>query len=170
MNHAKNNPVNRPGRELHTDDMEVGQRPAVNLDLPREAESILPVEGALSSDYLEELAFNEEPVTINIQKSSEKFAPNVVDCWCGGRGAEQFINGKWAVCGWLPVNKPVTTRRKYVEVLARSKQDSIQTRTIKHEESEDNFADRYTNTKYPFSVLRDSEKGHQWLSKVLMEG
>lgn len=168
---AINNPVKRQyNREKNTEDMKVGQRDSVNLDLPRESEDIVSLETIAEQDYIDELAFMEETVMIRINKSSEKFAPNVVDCWANGRGAEQFINGKWAVCGWLPVNTVVTTKRKYVEVLARSKQESIQTRVVKHEDREENHADRFTNLKYPFSVISDkSPRGAEWLTRILSE-
>ena len=172
MSSAKNHQVIASTKEVHTADLKVGQRPSVNLDEDRE-ELIQTVDGAnaaITGDYGDELKFNEEPVTIVIQRGSEKHAPNVVDCWVQGRGAEQFINGRWAVCGWLPVGVPVITKRKYVEVLARAKHDSVQTRSVKHEEHEDNFADRTTSSKYPFTVRNDSERGHRWLSKILMEG
>lgn len=168
---AINNQVKRQyNREKSTEDMKVGQRDSVNLDMPRDSEEIAIAETTIGQDYVDEINFMEEPVTIRINKSAEKYAPNVVDCWTNGRGAEQFINGKWAVCGWLPVNTVVTTKRKYVEVLARAKQESIQTRVVKHEDHEDNFADRYTNLKYPFSVISDpSRRGAEWLTRILSE-
>ena len=168
---AINNPVKRQyNREKNTTEMHIGQRDSVDLDAPRESEEIAIAETTIGKDYVDEINFMEEPVTIRINKSAEKYAPNVVDCWANGRGAEQFINGKWAVCGWLPVNTVVTTKRKYVEVLARAKQESIQTRVVKHEDHEDNFADRYTNLKYPFSVISDpSRRGAEWLTRILSE-
>lgn len=167
---AINNPVKRQyNREKNTTEMHIGQRDSVDLDAPRESESIVALETAVNQDYISDLAFMEEPVTIRINKSAEKYAPNVVDCWANGRGAEQFINGKWVVCGWLPVNAMVITKRKYVEVLARAKQDSIQTRVVKHEDHEENHADRYTSLKYPFSPINDSARGAAWLDKILSE-
>lgn len=168
---AKNNPVSTGKREFESGDVKINQRAARNLDLPSEPESIVSLDGGTQdADYFATLAFMEEPVAIRIQKSSEKFAPNVVDCWVQGRGAEQLQNGKWMVCGWLPVNHTVITKRKYLEVLARAKHDSIQTRVVKHEDSEENFADPYSSSKYPFSVLQDANpRGHEWLSRVLME-
>lgn len=174
MTNASDKPAVRQynRKEVHTGDLEVGQRTSVNLDLPRESESIIGIDENLDQDDLAALAFMEEPITIVIQKSSEKFAPNVVDCWVNGRGAEIFDEGlgKWMVCGWLPVGKPVTTRRKYVEVLARAKPETIETEVRKYEDREDNIAHRNVSTKYPFSVLQDKNpKGYAWLTKVIGE-
>lgn len=172
---AQHHPVNKPATEVSTADMEVGQRPPVDLTKPRSSESIAPLEldavtGDLDHQRLEALAFMEEPMTIVLQKGAEKFAPNMVDCWVDGRGVEQFINGKWVSLGWLPVNVPVTTRRKYVEVLARAKQDAVKTEVVKHKEEEDNLAHRFTSGKYPLSVVRDDNpRGYAWLTRVLME-
>jgi hypothetical protein len=163
------NVIKVSGKEVSTDDLEIGQSKSVNLDLPRESESLIETGENLNQGYLESLAFMEEPITIVLQKSSEKHAANVVDCWVNGRGAEIFDqNGKWHVCGWLPVGKPVITRRKYVEVLARAKRDSISTEVVKHENREDNMAHRTTSMRYPFSVLKDDNpKGYMWLTNIL---
>lgn len=181
---AKNRPVIRGHKETDSRDIPVQQQRApINLDLPREQEEVEAIETVNADmlqekEYLAELAFNEEPITIIIQKGPEKMAPRIVDCWVNGRGAEHFRNGKWHVCGWLPVNVPVITRRKYVEVLARAKADSVETEVVKHIDGggssngrEDNLAHRYTQTKFPFSVLNDPSgtKGMAWLTKILNE-
>jgi hypothetical protein len=172
---AINNPTRRATREINTGDMKVGQKP--NIVLPDEgpldiqAESIAAVLDG-NEHYYSDLAFNEEPMTIRVEKSADKFAPKTVDCWVNGKGVEVFLNGQWKSLGWLPVGVPVVTRRKYVEVLARAKPDTIQT------EVEDamvaqprNEIARNTSTKYPFSVIEDKNpRGAAWLSKILMEG
>jgi len=171
---AKNTPVHAPARELHTADMAVGQQPAIALrdDEPIDREQvILPVDRQPAADYLKQLAFAEEPVTIRIERSSEKFAPNSVDCWVNGIGAEVLMKGKWIQLGYLPVGHIVTTKRKYVEVLARSKHDAIQTNVVQHAESEENLVERHTSMRTPFSVLKDENPiGHQWLTRLLAEG
>lgn len=157
-------------REINTGDLELGQRGAVDLDLPRDNESIVSVEGHINRDEFEALSFMEEPVTIMLNPSTEKNAARVVDCWVNGRGAEHLQNGKWMVCGWLPVGVPVTTKRKYVEVLARAKPENITTEVKKYEDREDNIALRTSYVKYPFSVLKDdSPKGAAWLVKIMSE-
>ena len=173
-NQAKNNPVNQPVRELHTADMAVGQQPRIVLhdDAPIDHESvIIPVEQMPASNYINALKFAEEPVTIRIERSGEKFAPHSVDCWVNGVGAEVLMNGKWVQLGYLPIGHAITTKRKYVEILARAKHDTVQTNVTKHEENEDNFIDRHTSQKTPFSVLRDANPtGGEWLTRLLAEG
>lgn len=171
---AINSPVNQPVRELHTGDMPVGQNPAIVLkdDEPIEREQTIQTLDRLpADDYLAALKFGEEPVTIRIERSSEKFAPHSVDCWVNGVGAEVLIRGKWLQLGYLPIGHMVTTKRKYVEILARSKTDSVRTE-VRNEESEspDNVIDRHTSQKTPFSVIRDENpKGAEWLTSLLAE-
>lgn len=170
---AINNPVKRRAREVNTGDLDIGQRPEINLEsYERGSEVILPIDSPDGAEYVAQLAFMEEPMTIRIERSSEKFAPKVVDCWVNGRGAELFVNGKWLVCGWLPVGEPIITRRKYVEVLARAKPDSIQTEVTERDgEDPQNTLQRYTSSKYPFSVLQDKNpRGMEWLTRILQEG
>jgi len=173
---AINNPVRgRPRKEVHTDDFEIGQRPSILLsgDEPIEhGDEIAAVDISIHKAYLEELAFMEEPVTIMLQATSEKFAPKFVQCFVNGKGAEIFANGKWVAYGWIPVGVAITTKRKYVEVLARSKHDSIQTRHGSTEdENPQQFIDRFTSAKHPLSILQDnSPKSMDWLTKIYAEG
>ena len=156
----------RGRREVHTGTMDVGQQPAIilpNLDetLVREPEAIASVDTPLQSDYYKELAFMEEPVTIRLEKSSEKNAPMLVDVHVNGR------------VEWIPVGRPYTVARKYVEVLARSKPIDIQTEHDSPMSGQDpqNRIIRNTRTMHPFSVVRDDNpKGFDWLTRVMMEG
>ena len=167
---AANNPVRRPGRELHTGDMAIAQKDVVESREDLDSEIVVAPE-QLHKEYVEALAFAEEPVTIRIERGSEKFAPPMVDLWVQGRGAEVLINGRWVVLGYLPVGFPITTKRKYVEVLAASKHDAIQTKVLKEEHSERNLIERFTSAKAPFSVLEDKNpKGAEWLTNLVRFG
>ena len=172
---AINNPTSMPAKELHTSDLKVGQRPAIDMGdgfEDREAEVIQPVYADIGKKYMEDSAFAEEPVTIQISASSEKNPPKVVDCWVNGKGAEVFMNGKWHILSYLPIGQQITTRRKYVEVLARSKPDSVQTNVVERDgEDPENQLTRSTSSKYPFSVIEDrNPAGAAWLRQILMEG
>lgn len=170
---AKNNPIFQTGSEFHTGDVKPGRRKARDLDNPDDNEPMIALAEGIDADaeaYQAEMKFMEEPVTIRLAPSNEKNPPRTVQCWVNGKGAEQFVNGKWMVCGWLPINHTVTTKRKYVEVLARAKNEAVSTRVVKHETHEDNLADRIPSCKYPFSVLRDENpRGHDWLATILQE-
>ena len=100
---AINTPVRRTRKEFHSDDTPIDQRESIDLNQEIDHEHIIVADQPITSDYAKLLAFGEEPVTIRIEKSSEKFAPVVVDCWVNGKGAEVFMNGHWVVLGYLPV-------------------------------------------------------------------
>ena len=167
MTEAQNQPVTRrgrPPRELNTDDLEVGQRPKIILPesglLSREPEEIVAVETAIDAEYERMLAFNEEPVEILIHPLQEKAAPKLL---------EFTVNGRTE---WVPVNVPFIVARKYVEVIVRSKNETVNT---EHEdanvEAPRNTIVRQTSLKTPFSVLRDDNpRGGQWLAQIMREG
>lgn len=163
-------------KELHTGDMTIQQKdsivmPGLDEAFERDAEIVAVDEKALHKDYVDALAFAEEPIMIRIEPSNEKFAPKVVDCWVQGRGAEVFDvqQKRWYFLGALPVGHPIVTRRKYVEVLARSKQDSVRTEVIGPEsERPENVVHRHTSQRATFSVIHDrNPKGAEWLSRLL---
>lgn len=182
MSDAKNNPVRGKQTLLDSTTIPVQQRPPIDLGAERpeqaivtaqDGDDVLLVDESAQAEVqqLEMLAFAELPVMILLQKSAEKEAPKVVDCWVNGRGAEQFVNGKWMVCGWLPVGVPVITKHKYVEVLARCKPDSIRASYTRTKEDEEQITERFTHTKYPFSVLdhKGGQKGIMALANILSE-
>lgn len=166
---ASNAPVRRAPTEVSTADVKIEQKPTIASRKDLESEVTVAPEDVLKADYAAALAFNEEPVTIRIERSAEKFAPNVVDCWCNGKGAEILVNGRWVETGYLPVGSPVTTKRKYIEILARSKVDTLNTRVEDRDsEKPQNLIDRYTSSKAPFSVLEDrNPKGAAWLTSLV---
>ena len=175
MTDALSTPTRRARREISTADMEVGQRAPIILpddgsEIDRD-NVIIPVETHIGGDYVQQLAMAEEPVTILIHKSPEKFAPLTVDCWVNGKGAEVMANGKWVEFGWLPVNKPVTTKRKYVEVLARSKVDSVQTdHGSENDADPENRILTSTSPKAQFNILADANpRGAQWLMALMAD-
>jgi len=161
---ASNQPSRRGRREVHTSDMLIGQKPDILIPtdgvFTRDAEEIALPDGPVDMTYAEALAFAEEPVTIRLEHSSDKFAPKQIDFYVQG------------VCEWVPVGVPYTLKRKFVEVIARCKPDDITTETGNtNDENPMNRIQRYTRSKYPFSVLRDDNpKGFEWLTKVMQEG
>lgn len=171
MNEALNNPViKRTRREVHSADMPIDQRESIDVSDGIDHENIVIASPHITNDSLKMLAFMEEPVSIMIQKANEKHAPIVVDCWVNGRGAEVFQNGQWLVLGYLPVGREIITRRKYVEVLARSKVDNVTTDVIQSPDSEQNLVNVGTSSKAPFSVIEDRNPlGREWLSRLMRE-
>lgn len=176
---ASSTPIIRRKAEVNTGDFPVGQKDSILLSadkMPdREQIAIAPPmdNGKTLNKYMSDLKFGEDPIEIRIEPYNigARFAPNMQDCWVNGKGAEQHINGQWVTKGWLPIGKPVVTKRKYVENLLRSKQDNVQTRTVRHEDHEDNIVDRRTTSACPISILSDpSPAGRDWLEKILREG
>lgn len=147
-------------REAHTDDMQTRDVPDLHLPrsgvLVREAESIVPVETEKTSDQLAELAFNEEVLTIRLERSPEKNAPKFVDA---------YVNGEQV---WIPVGQPCNIKRKFVAVLARAQPYDVQTEVDDTDGDPRNRVVRNARSKYPFSVIRDpSPRGFDWLTKVM---
>ena len=171
MADASNMPVRSAPREIHTDDFKQQQKPSFSTREELD-EIVLATPEQLQKDYAEHLAFLEEPVTIRVERTSEKFAPRVIDVWCNGKGAEVVINGRWVSVGVIPVGMPVTTKRKYVEILARAKHEAINTRVVDPEaEQPDNKVDSHVSSRAPFSVIEDrSPKAAAWLSGLVTFG
>lgn len=175
MTDAINAPVRRGRRaEVHTSDMDLGTSPPIDFEStgPLErGETIVPIDKPIENDYLAALKFAEDPVTILITQGSEEFAPWSVPLWVNGKGAEVLMRGSWVELGYLPVGHEVVTRRKYVEVLARMRPDSIKTEVIERvNEDPLNRINRSTRLQNQFSVIEDKNpRGREWL-KQLMAG
>ncbi len=155
-------------RELHSDTLpKTEQMPPVSDPSTYDGDVVL-TERTHQQDYLDELAFNEEPVTIRLEPSSDKNAAGALPVWCNGKGAEVLINGQWRECTYLPVGQVLTTKRKYVEVIVRAKVDTIHTK-IQEMDSErpNNRIDRFTSPTTSFSIIEDrNPKGAAWVSEI----
>lgn len=159
--------------EIHTGDLATVEPPPASFE--KRSETIIPVDKPLDKVYASALAFMEDEMTIRIEPSDEEHAPTVVDCWVNGKGAEvkDPITGKWMELNCLPIGGVIITKRKYVEVLARSRSD----RVVAHEENnrpengKDGWkVDRRTQRKTLFSVIHDpSPMGHEWLTRLYAE-
>lgn len=186
-----NAPVRRQGREqapavatagfvgkpdTTTDDIKQMQPSDIILPasgaIPR-GEQIEALDKPLTDDYAAALAFNEEPVTIMIEPGQEENAPRVIDIWVNGKGAEVLDpkTNRWNEINCLPVGGVITTKRKYVEVLARAKLDKVST---KHDDATvanpENRIVRNTSRRAVFQVMHDpSPKGREWLTRLMTE-
>lgn len=164
---AQNRPVLRAPKEIHSSDTPIQQKAPVETDEDRQTVVTAP-QDALDKDYQSALAFNEQPVTIRLERSGQRHAPMWVEVFCNGKPAEWFLNGRWVEARFLPVGVPVTTKRKYVEILARSKVDEVTTQVQKLEDHERNLVNRLTSAFAPFSVLEDKDpRGAEWLSRLV---
>lgn len=170
---ALDNPAFSAGKEVHSDDFQVGQLPDIDADNP--GERIIESVGAdvLHDGYAEALAFGEEPVTIVINQANVHVdnPPSHIQCSVQGRGAEVLMNGKFVAVGWLPIGSAFTTKRKYLEVLLASKQASIRTDVIKASGKDPvNKIKRQNAVTYPVSIVKDANpKGMEWMMRMLAE-
>jgi hypothetical protein len=142
-----------------------------------EMEGISPMsEAEAKAQYLRDLAFNEQPVTVVIPKSPERNAPNFVPCAVNGFGPEvwderarRWINFE----GWLPVQRVLTCKRKYLEVLARARRDEFRTveKTPNPLANQDGFVlERDTMQVAPFQVRHDaSPDGADWYRRIMTD-
>lgn len=166
-------PTALPASELHTADLATAEPPPASFE--NRSETIIPVDKPLDRDYARYLAFMEDPITIRIEPSDEEHAPTVVDCWVNGKGAEVMdtITGKWMELSCLPIGGPIITKRKYVEVLARSRTDRVVANETNNrpDPGKDGWTiNRRTQRKTLFSVIHDpSPKGAEWLTRLYAE-
>jgi len=166
---ATQNPENfvpKRGRSEPLDIRDLPNRalPTTSLDLGAERENdiILSDEQMLRKDYLDALAFAEEPVTIVLHRSREKFPPT---------HHAFYVNGQ---AEWVPVGKRHTLKRKFVEGIVRAQTIDFRTESYQIEGNEDaatvNQIMPSFSTPYSFEVLEDKNpNGRAWLEKLRRE-
>ena len=159
---AKHRPVGRPRKEQHSGDTPTRDVPSILMPhtgpVVREAEDIVLPEAETRNDYLADLAFMEEVMTIRLERTAEKNAP---------RWHAFYVNGRPE---WVPVGVPWKLKRKYVEVIARAQPYDVQTEVVEiMGQDPQNKIVRDARVKYPFSVVHDpNPAGPDWLAKILM--
>jgi hypothetical protein len=155
-------------QELHSDTLpKVEQMPPIVNPETYDGDVVIG-EKIGGADYLDELAFMENEVTIRLEPSSDKNAAGAFPVWCNGRGAEILVNGKWVECAYLPVGQVLTTKRKYLEIIVRAKIDTVHTE-IRNMDSErpDNRVQRFTSPVSSFSILEDrNPRGAHWVAEI----
>lgn len=150
------------------DDVKIEQKADIVGDVSEHDAEIVTVNRLPEQDYLDELDFNEEPVTIRLESTSDVNAPSAFPVWVNGKGCEVFQNGRWYEIAYIPVGKVVITKRKYVEVIIRAKIDTLHTEVSEPEsENPSNRIKRFTSAVHSFSILEDKNpKGVAWLSEL----
>lgn len=113
----------------------------------------------VGNDYLKQLAFMEEKITVIVNESSN---PNDDPLpMVGVNGTNQFfVRGE-----------PTLVKRKFVEVLARAKTEAVTTKVDeRNSENPTNRILRNRAHKYPFQVVEDrNSRGRDWLTAILRE-
>ena len=163
-----------PRRELNSADAPIEQKRPIVGD-----KGIMEHEGDIiaigdknirSKDYLGELEFMEEPVTIRLEPSADKNAATAFPIWVNGKGCEVWNENqkKFIEMPYLPVGEVLTVKRKYVEVLIRAKIDTVQTDVIDRDsERPNNVVKRFTSAVHNFSIIEDRNPiGAAWLTEL----
>jgi len=156
-----------PRAALHSSTIKIEQKPDIDPDAERVGD-IVVADKPFDLDYAEALAFNEEPVTIRLEPSAEKNAATSFPVWVNGKGCEVLMNGRWLEMIYLPVGVPLTVKRKYLEVIVRTKLDTLQTLVSEPEsETPNNTIRRFTSAVHSFSIIEDKNpQGVAWLSEL----
>jgi hypothetical protein len=157
----------RPRKETYSEDFPVTQPPEINasdlgFDPATRTPEVIVMDAAVAKelamkDYMADLAFMEEFMTIFLYRGQEEYAPESYSFWVNGRQVD------------VPVETPVKLRRKYVEVIARSQPFKMRTVVIKPSEKAENgqiqnMWRREQSAAYPFHVVEDKNpRGVVWL-------
>jgi len=158
-------------REIGTNDVKIDQKPPIIGDANVHPTEVVQADPSIiSKDYMDELAFNEEPLTIMLVASSEPNAPASVPVWVNGKGAE-ILNprtNKWMEITYLPVGIELTVKRKYVGNLIQAKLDKVTTDFGKPgEENPVNRINRFTSSYHSFQIINDpNPKGRAWFMEM----
>jgi hypothetical protein len=154
-------------QELHSDSMKIEQRAPISDSSDCEGDVIL-TERTHNQDYIAELAFMEEPVTIRLEPSAEKNAVGAFPVWVNGKPAEVFQNGRWYEIGYLPVGRELIVKRMVLEVIIRAKTDTVHTRIIgENSDNPNNAVNRFTSPVHSFSIISDpNPRGAAWATEL----
>ena len=157
-----------PRQELHSDKLSVEQKPPIAIDPSAYEGEIVTGEKIGNADYLDELAFMEEPVTIRLEPSPDKNAAMAFPIWVNGKPAEVFQNNRWDEIGYLPVGRVLVVKRKVLEVIIRAKTDTVHTEIRDmDQERPNNVVQRFTSPVHSFSVIEDSNpRGPAWIAEL----
>jgi hypothetical protein len=144
-------------------------------DLGDESPVIMPTTGAarleretpeiehgsvMNQQWLADMQIMEEPVTVVVHESTDKYAEDPVRV--GNNGVNQaFVRGE-----------PVTVKRKFVYALAKARPIGY-SQEVRTDASSGDVVERLMPKralKYPFSIVEDrNPNGTAWLKKVLVE-
>jgi hypothetical protein len=154
-------------QELHSESLTIEQ-PAPIVDQDKYDGDIVLTEKIGDADYLTELAFMEEPVTIRLEPSSDKNAAGAFPIWVNGKPAEVFQNGRWDEIGYLPVGRTLIVKRKVLEVIIRAKTDTVHTEIREMGgDRPNNVMNRFTSPVHSFSILEDrNPRGPAWVGEL----
>ena len=163
--------ITRKSKELDSREIPITQRAPIGESLDRSADIVMH-EGPMDLSYLDQLAFDEEPVKILIHKSQEGLTANCTDyIGINGVPAEMLFKNGWVPIGYLPRGISFYTKRKYVANLAAAKRDRVTTNVVQRDnEDPENFVERATTQVLSFSMIEDKNpRGADWLERLIRQ-
>src|SRR4051812_48858381 len=91
--------------EVHSDDTNIDQKPDVPLNPKARESEVVVAANVVNKAYLDELAFNEEPVTVRLEQRSEENAASTIEIWNNGKGCEIWdeSNKRWMEITHVPL-------------------------------------------------------------------
>lgn len=151
--------MTRREKGVEASEVSIKQQPELLMSTTGEAEraeQVLEVHNDIDMNYADDLAFMEEYVDVRVEESTDLNAEPVVAVFNNGQ-SQYFVRGKTQ-----------RVKRKFVEVLARAKQTTVNTIEDRNEGAV--RLKRHTSLRYPFSMTRDDNpKGYAWLRNILSE-
>lgn len=166
-----------PRTALDSSNFKIDQRDPIAVDPhARKPEFVQADESVLKDTaYADELAFNEEPVTIRLEHSAEKNAATRFPIWNNGKGCEVWLGppaNRWVEMPYIPVGMVITIKRKYLEILIRAKSDRVDTTRTEVRDLDDNgipnnVVTRVTSAANAFSIISDpNPRGPAWFAEL----
>lgn len=159
----------------HIEDTKIEQKPDITGEQNEHPSEIVEADPSIhGKKQFDELAFNEEPVTIRLEPSGQENAPDTFGfIGVNGKPAEIWINGGWVECGYLPIDQVITTKRKYLAVILSSKIDSVRTTEYQPEDvfignrPTGNKVKRKTSQSISVSIIEDrNPRGADWVREI----
>jgi hypothetical protein len=156
-------------QELHSDTLPKTEQMPPIMDPSTYDGDVVLTERTHQQDYLDELAFMEEPVTIRLEPSSDPNAATAFPVWVNGKPAEVFQRGRWFEIGYLPVGQVMVVKRKVLEIIIRAKIDTIHTKVqeMGNDQPVNNYVQRFTSSVHSFSIIEDTNpRGPGWVQEL----
>ena len=108
--------------------------------------------------FFADAKFMEEEVLVRVAPSSNKDDEKIIAVWNDGK-PQRMIRGEWTI-----------VKRKYVEVLARSKPFGVTTpEVIDANGDRTTRIDTHNGSLYPFEMRDRNPIGQAWLARVMSE-
>ena len=115
-------------------------------------------QGIRGQQWMDDMAFANEMVTVMVHESTDKMANPFPEVWVNGR-VQRFVRGHER-----------QVRRCFVEKLARMKKTTYDNQKAKDVDGEDVYRyPAHTANEYPFVIINPTARDAEWLKGILAE-